>query len=270
MADFLTRYSQWGLVAGAAEGIGAAYCEELAKKGMNVILVDMKKDEMEAHARHLENTYGIITKKLLADLSDPGAPAKCMDMIMEVNCRLLIYNAAYSRVKPFLSAAPDELDLYVNVNARTPVRLVHAFAAYLKQGTMTGGILLMSSLAGLWGTRLVASYSGTKAFNLALAEALHHELKPSGIDVHVVCAGATASPGYLETRPSYGFIRPSVMKPERVAAIAIRNLGKKTLIIPGTNNKMSYFLLSRILPRSVSSFLVNNTMARTFKHKMHD
>jgi hypothetical protein len=130
---------------------------------------------------------------------------------------------------------------------------------------MPGGILLMSSLAGLWGAKLVAAYSGTKAFNLLLAEAISHELKPYHIEVSACCAGATATPGYLGTNPAYGFIRPSVMKPGHVASIALKNLGKKVLIVPGFSNRMTYFLLTRILPRSVAAGLINRTMERTYK-----
>ncbi|MCU0370087.1 MAG: SDR family NAD(P)-dependent oxidoreductase [Bacteroidales bacterium] len=194
MTDFLIRYGQWGLVAGAAEGIGAAFCKELARRGMNVIMADTKEIEMESLSSHIENTYHVRTRRMSVDLATPGAPERCMDAINGLDCRLLVYNAAYSRVKPFLSAGQDELDLYIEVNARTPLKLAHSFAHKLKEGKNSGGILLMSSLAGLWGTRLVAAYSGTKAFNLLLAEALSHELAPFDIDVAACVAGATATP----------------------------------------------------------------------------
>jgi uncharacterized protein len=264
MTDFLTRYGQWGLVAGAAEGIGAAYCTELARLGMNVILVDVKEDEMNFLAKELSGRYGISTRCLVHDLSMDTAVPGMMETIKELKCRLLIYNAAYSRVKPFLAAELRELDLYIDVNTRTTIKLVHSFATYLKNENKHGGILLMSSLAGLWGTRLVAAYSGTKAFNLGLAEALSHELRPYRIDVSACCAGATATPGYLGTNPHYGFVRPNVMDPMKVAGIALKRLGKKTVIIPGFTNQITYFLLTRIFPRSLSADLVNRTMAKTY------
>jgi uncharacterized protein len=266
MTDFSKRFGQWALVAGASEGIGAAFCRELAIRGMNVIMVDVKDAEMKLLATDLESNYSISVRRLLLDLSEDDAAETMITVMKELDCRLLVYNAAYSRVKPFLEAGPGELDMYLDVNARTPLKLVHAFAGFLKETGQPGGILLMSSLAGLWGTSLVATYSGTKAFNLALAEALSHELKPYDIAVSAVCAGATATPGYLGTNPSYGFIRPSVMKPGRVASIALDKLGKKTVIIPGCMNKMTYFLLTRIFPRSISASLVNRTMNRTYKN----
>jgi uncharacterized protein len=265
MFDFSERFGQWGFVAGAAEGIGAAYCEELARKGLNVILVDVRQPEMEALTLTLERNYHIMTRQLVLDLSHVGAPDRCMEIIKETGCRLVIYNAAYSRVKPFLFAERQELDLYINVNARTPLHLVYLFSEELKRTGKPGGLLLMSSLAGMWGTKFVASYSGTKGFNLNLAEALSYELKPYGISVSVCCAGATATPGYLGSNPVYGFIRPSVMKPGRVAEIALKKLGKKTVIIPGFNNRLTYFFLARILPRSWASWLMNYTMGKTYK-----
>jgi short-subunit dehydrogenase len=265
MSDFAERFGQWGMVAGAAEGIGAAYCHELAREGLNVIMVDTNQTGMESLARDLEKVPCIKTASLVLDLASPDAAERCMEMIIEFDCRLLIYNAAYSRVKPFLSAKPSELDLYIDVNARTPLKLVYSFAKRLADQKRSGGILLMSSLAGLWGTRLVASYSGTKAFNLALAEALSHEFKPSGICISACCAGATATPGYLGTNPSYGLIRPSVMDPHRVAAIALANLGRKAIIIPGFSNRMTCFFLTRVLPRSLAAGLVNKTMKRTYR-----
>ncbi len=232
---------------------------------MNVILVDIQGEKMETLADQLESTYEIETGRLVLDLAGREAVERCMDAIKETGCRLLIYNAAFSRVKPFLAAGEDELNQYVDVNARTPIRLVHAFTGWLRSENRKGGVLLMSSLAGLWGTKLVAAYSGTKAFNLALAEALHHEFKPFGIMVSACCAGATATPGYLGTHPEYGFIRPNVMKPETVAEIALDQLGKKTIIIPGLTNRMTYFFMTRILPRSWASWIINRTMEQNYR-----
>ena len=39
MHDFKSKYGPWAIVAGASEGLGAAYAEELAKRGLNLILI---------------------------------------------------------------------------------------------------------------------------------------------------------------------------------------------------------------------------------------
>lgn len=118
----------------------------------------------------------------------------------------------------------------------------------------------MSSLAGLIGMQLVTPYAATKAFAWNLAEALHHELKPYKIDVMACIAGATATPAYLKTNPKYGWPKPAVMQPEDVAETALKNLGRKTLFIPGVANRFNYFILTRLLPRKIAASIANKTM----------
>ena len=125
----------------------------------------------------------------------------------------------------------------------------------------------MSSLAGLIGMQLVASYAATKAFAWNLAEALHHELKPYGIDVMACIAGATSTPAYLNTHPKYGKIKPLIMSPEAVSEEAIKKLGKKARHITGFSNRMNYFILTRLLPRKMASSLANNVMKKMYANE---
>jgi hypothetical protein len=252
------------MIAGAAEGLGAAFALELAGRGMNLVLVDVNEEGTESLRDGLLKKYPIQIRTAMIDLGRQDAAEACLQAIAGIDCRLLIYNAAFSRVKPFLHTSNQELESYVFVNVRTPLLLTSELTRQLKENRQTGGILLMSSLAGIWGTRLVAAYSGTKAFNMLLAEALSHELRPFGIDVSACCAGATATPGYLGTHPAKGLLSPPVMNPARVASIALKKLGRKTIIIPGFMNRMNYFLLTRIFPRSLSVKMVNDMMARTY------
>jgi short-subunit dehydrogenase len=123
----------------------------------------------------------------------------------------------------------------------------------------------MSSLAGLWGTQLVASYGATKAFTLNFAEALHHELKDENIDTMACIAGATATPAYLNTKPKYGLFKPRVMNPLYVADYALKNLGKKAYCIPGVSNKLTCFFMTRILTRSMAAGIINSTMGKMYR-----
>lgn len=255
------NYGDWAVIAGSAEGLGEAYAMALANRGMNLLLVDNREGPLKNLADRLEKEQGIRTVTLLADLADPASVEKIMKEVRINGIRLLIYNAAYSRVKPFLENEPADLDAYIAVNCSAQIHLVHAFASWLKQSGRGGGMLLMSSLAGLIGMQLVASYAATKAFAWNLAEALYHELKGHGIDVMACVAGATSTPAYLATNPRYGRISPSVLKPSVVAELALNALGKKSRFIPGLNNRMNYFILTRLLPRSLASRLANKAMS---------
>jgi uncharacterized protein len=266
MNDFLNRYGQWALVAGSAEGLGEAYSRALARRKMNLVMVDHKGEILSNLCRELESVYGIKTIQIELDLGSKEAPGVMISAIRDLDCRLLVYNAAFSIVKPFLKNSPEELDNYINVNARTLIQIALPFSEKCKAAG-GGGILIMSSLAALWGTQLLGPYGATKAFDYILAEALYHELKPFGIDVMACLAGATATPAYLGTEPKYGWPRPTVMKPEDVAEEALTKLGKRAFFISGRANRMTWFLLAKILPRSAARRIFNATTGKMYVEK---
>lgn len=265
MKDIKKAYGSWCLLAGAAEGLGEAWSIALAHRGMNIIMVDHQLELMNALADELESKYQIQTRRLHLDLAEKESVGKIMEVVKETSCRLLVYNAAYSRVKRFEEHSPEDLDSYLGVNASSPIHLVHGLLKLNNNNPeQKKGVVLMASLAGLFGAQLLASYGATKAFNILLAESLHHELKSDNFDVMACVAGATSTPAYLGTNPRYGRIRPSVMTPDKVAEGALKALGKKALYIPGWNNRLTCFLLTRILRRKTSSRLFNRTTGQMY------
>lgn len=263
--DYKEKYGPWAIVAGAAEGLGEAYSTALAKRQLNIVMVDHQLVAMEKLSEKLEKKYGIKTIQVYLDLSKKEAVNQLLERTAKIDTGLLIYNAAYSLIKPFVDHTSDELDTFIEVNTRTQIQLVHAFSKRLIAKKKPGGILLMSSLAGLIGMQLVSPYAATKAFAWNLAEALHHELKPHNIDVMACIAGATATPAYLKTNPKYGFFKPAVMTPEAVAEAALKNIGKKALFIPGFSNRLNYFILTRLMPRKMAASIANKTMGKMYE-----
>lgn len=264
MEKFIHKYGQWAIVAGAAEGLGEAFSESLSKLGMNLIMVDYQHEKMEILARQLESAYGIKTKCVYADLKDKKSVSEIMDCMPGLDCRLLIYVAAFSRVKPFLSLHEDELDSFLQVNCSTQLHLIQKFSKSLTDDKKGGGIVLMSSLSGLMGVPLVATYAASKAFTWNLAESLQHELKKYDIDIMSCIAGVTSTPTFLSTDPKFGKIPVSVLSPEKVVDNTLANLGKKTLYIPGFSNRLNYFILTRLLPRRFAAKIANIGMGKMY------
>ena len=266
MNIFKNKYGPWAIIIGAAEGLGEAYCVALAKRKMNLVMVDNRLSELNTLANRLHDEYGILTQALHIDLNKKDATNIIMNASNELDMGLLIYNAAYSQIKPFVNYTTEELDAFIMVNSGTQIQLVHAFAKKLIARKKTGGIILMSSLAGLIGMQLVAPYAATKAFTWNLAEALNYELKPHQIDVMACISGATATPTYIKSNPKYGFIKPLVMQAETVAEAALDKLGKKALFIPGFANRLNYFILTRLMPRKMAALVANKTMGEMYSH----
>jgi short-subunit dehydrogenase len=265
--NFKKKYGPWAIVVGAAEGLGEAYSIALAQRKLNLVMVDVQLSAMKKLALELEIEYGIETKQIHLDLSEKGAANEIMKASKEAESGLLVYNAAFSIIRPFVEHTSSELDTFIEVNTRTQIQLIHAFSERLIDQNRAGGIIMMSSLAGLIGMQLVSAYAATKAFTWNLAEAIHQELKPYRIDVMACIAGATTTPAYLKTDPKYGMIKPAVMKPGEVAEAALKKLGKNTLFIPGFSNRFNYFILTRLVPRRVASKLANHTMGKMYSAK---
>jgi short-subunit dehydrogenase len=268
-AQMKDRYGEWALVAGAAEGLGASFARALASEAINLILVDQQKETLDQLAGELANTSGLQLKVLHLDLASAEGVERLMDPVRETGCRLLVYNAAFSRVQNFLANDAKMLDRYVQVNIRTPMHLVHTFCQ-LHDGKkdLRKGIVLMSSLAGSWGTQLLGPYGGSKAFTQILAESLNYELRDQGFDVLACMAGPTATPGYLASLPQGKRHAIAVMHPDKVVRATLRSLGRRPFVIPGFRNQTNYFVMTRILPRSISWKLMNRAVGKLYREKL--
>lgn len=266
MKDFKNKYGDWALLIGAAAGIGEAFAFQLASMGINLVVLDKNQTALNALNEKLVREFKIEVKTLHLNLIDTKLSPLILDTISNLNCRLLIYNAAYSVIKKFPEHSSEDLENYIQVNMASELRLTHAFSKFLIDKGQGGGILLMSSLAGLLGMQFIAPYAASKAFTCNLAEGLHHELKPYDIQVSACIAGATSSRTYLNTRPNYGKIKPQVQKPEEVADFALRKLGTRAFYISGFSNRLNYFILTRILPRKVAARMANRVIANMYDY----
>ena len=164
----------------------------------------------------------------------------------ELDVGLLIYNAARSPRGELIELPLEEQLAAVDLNVRGPLALAHGFGRRLA-ARGRGGIVVLSSLTAFQGSPYVATYGATKAFLLALAEGLWLELAPRGVDVLVVCAGATLTPNYLSSRAEGG--APGELEPEQVAREALAALARGPLLIPGRFNRFASQLMRRLLPR---------------------
>ncbi len=242
---FPHRYGAWALVAGASEGLGAAFARALAGRGMNLVLVARRKALLERLAEDLRGRTGVEVRCFDGDLAVSGFAESLRGATSGFNVGLLVYNAAHAPVGDFADAAAADLLRVVDVNVRGPVTLVRAFLPSMV-ARKRGAIVLMSSLAGNQGTPRIATYAASKAFNRVLAEGLWRELKGQGIDVIACCAGAVRTPGYATTA---GKDAPGTLDPELVAESALRALGRGPIVIPGFVNAAANWVMSRLMPR---------------------
>ncbi len=261
---FEVRYGPWCLVAGASEGLGEAFARAVAARGLNVVLVARRADRLVELARQIQSDHGVEVRTLAADLSEPATPQRIVSTLADLDIGLLVYNAAASSIGPFLSTAVEMHEKIIRVNTTSATSMCHGFGDRLTNRGR-GGIILMTSLSAFQGSALIATYAATKAYLLSLAEALAFELRGAGVDVLACVAGATRTPGYLASGPRQdGLFRPVEMDPADVVTEALSGLGRKNVVIAGRRNRLSRFVLNRLLPRRLAVEVMGRTMLRLY------
>jgi uncharacterized protein len=246
--QFKEKYGQYGLVAGGSDGLGYAFAEAIARRGLNLVLIARQEDRLKAAAARLKDTYEIDVVSIAADMADYENVRKLIS-VLKVSIGLLVYNAAFAPIGLFENTSEDNLALAAAVNVKAPLLLTKLLSLRMIQ-QKRGGIVLMSSLAGGQGSPNLAAYAATKSFNAILAEGLWKELKPHGIDVIACCAGAILTPGYQQAKISKQ--APGTLKANEVAEKTLNALGRGPIIIPGAINKIGRFVLTRVLSRKAA------------------
>ena len=253
MTDFKSKYGPWALVAGASEGLGAAFAEEIAKRGVNLILIARRLDKLELLANKLHNQYKIEVRYQSLDLAD-FQQVRSYIAQLDIAIGLLVYNAAYAPIGYFEDIPQESLGKIIEVNVKTPLLLSKLISTQMIP-RKKGGIVLMSSLAGTQGSPKIATYAATKSFNAVLAEGLWKELKQHGIEVIASVAGAIRTPGYQNAQKAKD--APGTLDADEVAKTTLNALGKGPLIIPGFTNKVARFFMGRMLPLKMAISLMN-------------
>jgi short-subunit dehydrogenase len=194
--SFADRYGPWALVAGASEGLGAAFARGAAARGCNVVLVARTAAKLESTAAGIRDEFGVATRTAVVDLAAPDAVPAVLDAVDDLEIGLLIHNAAFAPKGMFVEAAEDDLRTNIHVNCVVPTLLARALAApMVARGR--GGIALCSSMGSLQGMRVFAAYGAAKSYELILAEGLWDELRDHGVDAMGYLIGMTLTPTFL-------------------------------------------------------------------------
>lgn len=243
---FRARYGPWALVAGASEGLGAEFAEQLAARGLNLVLIARRAEVLSEVSTRLQREYAVEVRTLVLDLAREDLADVVTEALGELEVGLLIYNAALSMIGSYLAISLEDHLREVAVNCRAPMILAYLLGqSMLKR--KRGGILLMSSLGGAQGSALLVNYTATKAYNRLLAEGLWDELRGEGIDVLTCCPPAVSTPGYLASAPKGSM---SALTPRAVVTEALAALGRGPTIIPGWTYRLANVLMQRVLPRT--------------------
>lgn len=265
-APDLRRYGPLALVTGASSGIGEQFARQLARAGLDLVLVARRADRLSALKDELVAAHGIAVELLIEDLGDPRAVDRVLASVGERDVGLLVSNAGFGLKGSFAGHAREQVETMFNVNARAPLLLLHGLMPRLAR-RRTAGVILTGSQEGETPFPWSSAYAATKAFVHSLGQGLYGECRGTGIDVLVLAPGATDT----EALPLQGFdprAMSGLMSPTDVARQALERLGRVPLHVPGRMNRFMVALLRR-LPRRWAIALADRAMAAALRQAGH-
>ncbi|MBW0016651.1 MAG: SDR family oxidoreductase [Mycobacterium sp.] len=234
----MSKQGGWAVVTGASSGLGAIFADQLAKRGLSLVLAGRDHTRLSAVAQQVSTNVDV--ELVVGDL---GTEAGMNDLVEHLAGRpieVLINNAGFGTYGRFaeLDAGREHDLLAVNVDAL--VRLTHAvLPGMLARGR--GGILNVASVIAFQPGPYQATYGASKAFVLSLSQALWAETRGSGVTVTALCPGPTDTGfvGALDSDVSHTAIYRRLAPPEPVVAAGLRALDRgRAVTVTGWRNRL--------------------------------
>ena len=237
--NFREKYGQWAIVLGATEGIGKSDAFELARRGMDVILVGRRREALENLAKDINAETGSEVKVLCQDLSEYDAADKIIEATKDLDMGLVNYLACLHSMGQYNKVDYSKYEQMYRVNIRTFSKLLHHFIGLFKERDR-GAFVTIGSLSGWTSLPFCAEYAAQKAYMMALTEGVAYECKNTNVDVLLLTAGSTITPTWLKNKPADEDAVAAAMYPEDVSREGFDQLGKKLSYLAGERNRRNH------------------------------
>ncbi|KAM6194992.1 inactive hydroxysteroid dehydrogenase-like protein 1 [Sarcoramphus papa] len=227
--DLVKQYGKWAVVTGSTDGIGKAYAEELAKRGVNIILISRNKEKLEAVSRSISETYKVETDFIVADFSKGREPYPAIKKALkDREIGILVNNVGMFYPYPdyFTNLSEDMLWDMININIASANMMMHIVLPGMVE-KKKGAIVNVSSASCCQPTPMLTIYGASKTYLDYFSRALHYEYASKGIFVQSLTPFiiTTRKVACSSTASKRSFFFPSA---EEYASHAVATLGLST------------------------------------------
>ncbi len=210
------------IITGASAGIGWASALALAQEGASIVLTARRQHRLEDLCAAVQQAGGRAVC-VVGDASKEEIAQRCVETAVRTFGRLdiLINNVGVGNYKNLVDTSAAEYDEMMDTNVRSTFLFTRsAVPVMIQQGS--GTILMISSMAGIYGFGGEAVYCATKFAQVGFAQALDKELRPHGIKVGVICPGGVKTEFALgKGRTEQGVAESGMLEPEDVAGAVL-------------------------------------------------
>ncbi|XP_072452993.1 17-beta-hydroxysteroid dehydrogenase type 3 isoform X1 [Notamacropus eugenii] len=213
--SFFRSMGEWAVITGAGDGIGKAYSYELAKRGLNVVMISRTLEKLQAVAKGIEQTTGSHVKIIQADFTKDDIYENIKENLQGLEIGILVNNVGMFHSFPCIfHSGPNEVQNMIHCNISSVVKMTQLLLRDMEK--RKGLVLNISSGAGRFPWPLCSVYSSAKAFVYTFSRALQVEYKEKGIIIQVVTPYSISTPmtKYLKpniiTKTADGFVKESL------------------------------------------------------------
>lgn len=205
------------IITGGGRGIGKAISIALAKKGVNIVVVDVNQEIANETAHELEG-YGVKSIALKADVSNSKDVAAVFDSAIKEfgKIEILVNNAGITRDALLLRMKEEDWDQVININLKGTF-LCSKEAVKVMSKNRYGRIINIASVVAFIGNPGQSNYSASKAGIIGLTKTIAREYASRGITVNAV------APGFITTAMTESL--PENVKQEMLKSIPMNRFG---------------------------------------------
>jgi len=259
----MSKQSGWAVVTGASSGLGAIFADQLAQRGMSLVLAGRDHDRLAAVAQRVAQSAPNVDVELV--VGDLGTEAGLDGLVARLEGRtidVLVNNAGFGTYGPFAEVDARREHELLAVNVGALVRLTHAVLPGMLARDR-GGILNVASTIAFQPGPYQATYGASKAFVLSLSQALWVETRGTGVTVTALCPGPTRT-GFVDalgSDVSHTAIYRQLAAPEPVVAAGLRALDRgRAVVVPSWRLRMMS-TGGRLLPGWLSALVSGRMLA---------
>ncbi|XP_017056566.1 hydroxysteroid dehydrogenase-like protein 1 isoform X1 [Drosophila ficusphila] len=256
------KFGQWAVVTGATDGIGKEYARELARQGLNLVLISRTKEKLIAVTNEIESQYKVKTKWIAVDFAKGREVYDQIEKeLAGIDVGILVNNVGmmYEHPETLDLVSEDLLWNLLTVNMGSVTMLTRKILPQMI-GRRKGAIVNLGSSSELQPLPNMTVYAASKKFITYFSKALELELAEHNIHVQLVMPNfvVTKMNAYSDRVMQGGLFFPNAYTFSR---FAVFTLGKTSETNGFWTHGIQYALM-KLAPLPIRTYLGHRLFKR--------
>lgn len=254
---------RYGVITGAASGLGRAIAIRLARDGWHLALCDLNRERSDETRSLVEQAGGTAQVEIL-DVREESQWLALRDKLRGEwpRCDLIVNNAGVVASGAVHETSIADWDWLLSVNLRGVILGCHTFVPWLKENPERSHVINMASIAGLIAPARMGAYNVAKAGVVSLSETLYVELKRHNVGVTVVCpwfvkTNLLETGRFTDPKEKAGgalYMEKSRLTADKVADAAVRGMYRGKLYVVLSIESRQIWRMKRHFPQMFANF----------------